>query len=163
MLSYVVEKCIIVGAKEFLEAGKQRFFGNTQRQATSDEVGDLRKENNQLHHLIADSVLKNTVLKKCAGFGLDLGRKLSLSASEKIEVIRMVDDSELSIRRIFAELGISRSSFYRWYQRYQLGGPDALESVSRSPRRFWKKLPESVKEQRRNDSLNFRIKLSHMF
>ena len=72
---------------------------------------------------------------------------MSLSASEKIEVIRMVEESELSIRRTLAELGISRSSFYRWYQRYQEGGPDALESHSRSPRRFWNKLPESVKEQ----------------
>jgi len=72
---------------------------------------------------------------------------MSLSASEKVEVIRMVEDSELSIRRTLVELGISRSSFYRWYQRYQEGGPDALQSVSRSPRRFWNKLPESVKEQ----------------
>jgi transposase-like protein len=72
---------------------------------------------------------------------------MSLSASEKAEVIRMVEDSALSIRRTLAELGISRSSFYRWYQRYQEGGPDALQSVSRSPRRFWNKLPESVKEQ----------------
>ena len=72
---------------------------------------------------------------------------MSLSASEKVEVIRMVEDSELSIRRTLAELGISRSSFYRWYQRYQEGGPDALQNVSRSPRRFWNKLPESVKEQ----------------
>jgi transposase-like protein len=72
---------------------------------------------------------------------------MSLSASEKIEVIRIVEESELSIRRTLYELGISRSSFYRWYQQYQLGGPDALESRSRSPRRFWNKLPESVKEQ----------------
>jgi len=62
-------------------------------------------------------------------------------------VIRMVEDSALSIRKTLEELGISRSSFYRWYQRYQAGGPDALRSHSRSPRRFWNKLPESVKEQ----------------
>jgi putative transposase len=72
---------------------------------------------------------------------------MSLSASEKIEVIRIVEESELSIRRTLLELGISRSSFYRWYQQYQSGGPDALENCSRSPRRFWNKLPESVKEQ----------------
>ena len=28
--------------KEFLEAGKQRLSGNTRREATSDEVGELR-------------------------------------------------------------------------------------------------------------------------
>jgi len=72
---------------------------------------------------------------------------MSLSASEKVEVIRMVEESDLSIPRTLGELGISGSSFYRWYQRYQEGGPDALQSHSRSPRRFWNKLPESVKEQ----------------
>jgi putative transposase len=72
---------------------------------------------------------------------------MSLSASEKIEVIRIVEESELSIRQTLSELGISRSSFYRWYQDYQAGGPDALENRSRSPRRFWNRLPESVKEQ----------------
>lgn len=38
--------------------------GNTQREATSDEVVELRKENNQLKQVLADTVLKNTVLKK---------------------------------------------------------------------------------------------------
>ena len=35
-------------SKEFLEAGKQRLSGNTQREATSGEVVELRQENNQL-------------------------------------------------------------------------------------------------------------------
>ena len=51
-------------SKEFLEAGKQRLAGNTKREATSDEVTDLRKENSQLKHVLADTVLKNVVLKK---------------------------------------------------------------------------------------------------
>jgi putative transposase len=72
---------------------------------------------------------------------------MSLATSEKVEVIRSVADSELSIRQILSELDISRSSFYRWYQDHLPGGPDALENRSRSPYRFWNKLPESVKEQ----------------
>ena len=51
-------------SKEFLEAGKQRLSGNTQREATSDEVVELRKENNQLKQVLADTVLKIVVLKK---------------------------------------------------------------------------------------------------
>ena len=51
-------------SKEFLEAGKQRLSGNTKREATSDEVTDLRKENSQLKYALADTVLKNVVLKK---------------------------------------------------------------------------------------------------
>jgi transposase len=42
-----------------LEAGKQRLSSNTKREATSDEVTELRKENIQLKHALADSVLKN--------------------------------------------------------------------------------------------------------
>jgi len=72
---------------------------------------------------------------------------MSLSASEKAEVIRLVEASELSVRQTLEEFGIARSSFYRWYQQYQMDGPDALVSHCKSPKRFWNKLPESVKEQ----------------
>lgn len=51
-------------SKEFLEAGKQRLVGNTKRQATSDEVVGLRRENEQLKQLVAELALKNRVLKK---------------------------------------------------------------------------------------------------
>ena len=51
-------------SKEFLEAGKQRLVGNTKRQATSDEVVGLRRENEQLKQLVAELALKNRVRKK---------------------------------------------------------------------------------------------------
>ena len=51
-------------SKEFLEAGKQRHAGSTNRQATSDEVKDLRREMDQLKLLVAELSLKNRVLKK---------------------------------------------------------------------------------------------------
>ena len=51
-------------SKEFLEAGKRRLMGNTKREASSSEVTDLRKENNQLKRLVADLSLKNQTLKK---------------------------------------------------------------------------------------------------
>jgi transposase-like protein len=72
---------------------------------------------------------------------------MSLSADEKLEAIRLVEESELSIRRTLRELGISRSSFYRWYRQYMEGGLDALAPASRYPRRFWNQIPETVKEQ----------------
>ena len=49
-------------SKEFLEAGKQRLVGNTKRQATSDDVAELRRENEQLKQLVAELALKNRVL-----------------------------------------------------------------------------------------------------
>jgi len=51
-------------SKEFLEAGKQRLLGNTKRQADTSEVTQLRQENSQLKHLVADLSLRNVVLKK---------------------------------------------------------------------------------------------------
>ena len=51
-------------SKEFLEAGKHRLVGNTKRQATSDDVAGLRRENEQLKQLVAELALKNRVLKK---------------------------------------------------------------------------------------------------
>lgn len=51
-------------SKEFLEAGKARLAGDTKRQATSEDVSDLRAENEQLKQLVAELMLKNRVLKK---------------------------------------------------------------------------------------------------
>jgi transposase len=57
-------------SKEFLEAGKQRLVGNTKRQASTDDVVGLRRENEQLKQLVAELALKNRVLKKSV-FGLE--------------------------------------------------------------------------------------------
>lgn len=51
-------------SKEFLEAGKKRLSGDTVREATSSEVGDLKSENDQLKQLVAELSLKNRLLKK---------------------------------------------------------------------------------------------------
>ena len=51
-------------SKEFLEAGKKQLQGNTRREATSDEVSSLRKENARLKELVAETLLENRVLKK---------------------------------------------------------------------------------------------------
>ena len=48
------------------------------------------------------------------------------SASDKTEIIRLVEQSPWPARRTLEKLGIPRSSFYRWYDRYQRGGPEAL-------------------------------------
>ena len=51
-------------SKDFLEAGKKRLLGDTQREATSTEVTDLKQENDHLKQLVAELSLKNRVLKK---------------------------------------------------------------------------------------------------
>ena len=51
-------------SKEFLEAGKRRLQGDTKREATSNEVTNLRKENSQLKHMVAELSIYNRMLKK---------------------------------------------------------------------------------------------------
>jgi len=53
-------------SKEFLEAGKKRLSGDTAREATSDEVKDLRAEARQLKEALAEATLENRLLKKSA-------------------------------------------------------------------------------------------------
>jgi transposase len=51
-------------SKDFLEAGKQRLVGDTHREADSQEVNEMRAENEQLKAVVAELTLKNRVLKK---------------------------------------------------------------------------------------------------
>jgi transposase len=51
-------------SKEFLEAGKQRLVGDTRREADSQEVNEMRVENEQLKAVVAELTLDNRRLKK---------------------------------------------------------------------------------------------------
>ena len=51
-------------SKEFLEAGRKRLSGDTERQATSGEVKNLRREMRELKEALADTLLENRLLKK---------------------------------------------------------------------------------------------------
>ena len=54
-------------------------------------------------------------------------------APEKLEIIRLVEQSHLPVRATLDKLGITRSTFYRWYDAYQRGGPEALATAPRGP------------------------------
>ena len=51
-------------SKDFLEAGKKRLSGDTVREASTDEVVDLKKENTDLKQAVAELYLRNDWLKK---------------------------------------------------------------------------------------------------
>ncbi len=67
-------------------------------------------------------------------------------AAEKLEIIRLVEQSSLSVRRTLAQLGIPRSTFYLWYERYLARSAGALEDGQPTPRRVWNKIPAAVAE-----------------
>jgi transposase InsO family protein len=68
-------------------------------------------------------------------------------ASEKLEIIRLVEQSHLPVRRTLEKLGIPRPTFYRWYDLYQTGGLEALEDRSPRPSRVWNRIPDEVREK----------------
>lgn len=68
-------------------------------------------------------------------------------ASEKLEIIRLVEGSHLSTKRTLDKLGIPKTTFYRWYDRYLSGGPEALEDRSPKPSRVWNRIPEPMRDK----------------
>lgn len=68
-------------------------------------------------------------------------------ASEKLEIIELVDNSHLPVRRTLDKLGIPKTTFYRWYDRYQALGPEGLEDRSGGPGRVWNRIPDEIRNQ----------------
>jgi len=68
------------------------------------------------------------------------------SAGEKMEIIRIVQDSELGVKRTLEELGISRSTFYDWYKRYLEEGYEGLKPRESKRRTFWNKIPDQERK-----------------
>mgnify|MGYP003343171664 FL=1 len=60
----IAESLYYSWSKEFLEAGKRRLAGDTERQANSGEVKGLRHEMGDLKELVAELTLENRLLKK---------------------------------------------------------------------------------------------------
>jgi putative transposase len=68
-------------------------------------------------------------------------------ASEKLEIIRLVEQSHLPAKRTLDRLGIARTTFYRWYDRYLEGGLAALEDKPPKPGRVWNRIPDDIRER----------------
>jgi putative transposase len=66
-------------------------------------------------------------------------------AAEKLEIIQLVEQSHLPVRRSLEQIGIPRSTFYRWCDLHQTGGPEALDDCSPRPDRVWNRIPDDVR------------------
>jgi len=69
------------------------------------------------------------------------------SQAEKMEIIRLVETSELPVKQTLAELEVPRSTFYDWYRRYVEAGYDGLADRQPQRQQFWNHIPDSVREQ----------------
>ncbi len=72
---------------------------------------------------------------------------MSYPASEKLEIICTVEQSALGVRRTLQRVGIPRSTFYNWYDRYVSEGFDGLEDKKPDPGPVWNKVPEEITQQ----------------
>jgi putative transposase len=68
-------------------------------------------------------------------------------ASEKAEIIRLVEQSHLPVKQTLAKLGIPKATFYRWYDLYRLGGIDALEDHRPLPGHVWNRVPDKIRQE----------------
>ncbi len=68
-------------------------------------------------------------------------------ASEKLEIIQLVEQSHLPVLRTLEKLGIPRQTFYRWYDRYLTGGFEALEDRRPLSEKVWNRIPDEVREK----------------
>src|SRR4051794_5298644 len=137
----IAEGLYYAWSKEFLEAGKRRLAGDTARAATSGEVKDLRREGQELKAVVAEQNC-GCLKKHDRGWGR---RGMRFPASEKLEIIRLVEQSHLPVRRTLEKLGVTRASFYRWCDLYQSGGPEALEDRPPRPQHVWNRIPDRVR------------------
>jgi putative transposase len=69
------------------------------------------------------------------------------SQAEKMELLRLVEASDLTVKQTLRELGVPRSTFYDWYKRYQIEGYAGLATRSSQPKQFWNQIPDEVRQR----------------
>ena len=72
---------------------------------------------------------------------------MRFSQQEKYEIIQLVEQSELGVNRTLKEIGIHKSTFYNWYNKYLGRGFDGLAPKQRRRNSYWNKIPEQVKNE----------------
>ena len=68
-------------------------------------------------------------------------------ASEKLEIIRLVEQSHLPVKRTLDKLGIPRATFYRWYDRYRRAGQRRSTIARSRPDRVWNRIPDEIRSR----------------
>ena len=123
--------------KEFMEAGKERLARDTLRDATQQEAHQLKRENVELKQLVAELSLEGYRLKTLHPDAPERHRYQRMSAAEKTEVLARVAPSGLPKRKVLGELGVPRSTYYRWVRRREQRG---LEDDAGGDKPPWNRL-----------------------
>lgn len=70
---------------------------------------------------------------------------MRFTVSEKQELIKMVVESDIGVNRTLREIGLNKSTFYKWYKAYSDFGVEGLEPSKRGSRRQWNSIPQQQK------------------
>ena len=64
-----------------------------------------------------------------------------------MEIIHLVEHSDLPVKQTLEKLQVPRSTFYNWYGRYQELGPNGLRPKASRCSQFWNRIPDPVRKQ----------------
>ena len=67
--------------------------------------------------------------------------------AEKLEIIRLVEGSDLPAKQTLVQLGVKKSTFYEWYRRYRSEGAAGLAPRPSQRRRFWNRIPDAERKR----------------
>ena len=68
-------------------------------------------------------------------------------ASEKLEIIKIVEKSHLSAKQKLNKIGIPRATFYRWYDRYLSEGIDGLADKKSVQEQVWNRIADNIRDK----------------
>lgn len=71
---------------------------------------------------------------------------MRFSASEKYELIQLVQNSDLSVRQTLDRLSIHKSTFYNWLERYENSGLEGLSDKASKPSNVWNKIEKKHRQ-----------------
>ena len=109
--------------KEFMEAGRERLTRDMVRDATQQEVQALRREKRRAEAVGGGAVPGGVPSQKNGHPDTPgRGRYQRMSAVEKTEVLARVASSSVPKRKALGELGVPRSTYYRWLRRREQRG-----------------------------------------
>lgn len=74
-------------------------------------------------------------------------RLIRYTPDEKLEIIRLVEHSDLTVKQTLKELQVPRSTFYEWYRQYQELGYEGLKHKRSQVNQFWNRIPDVVRQQ----------------
>ena len=123
--------------KEFMEAGKERLTRDTVRDATQQEVQGSKRERRA--EAVGGGVVPGGVPSEKTAIPMphDATGTRRMSAVEKAEALAKVASSGLPKRKVLGELGVPRSTYYRWLRRKDQQGLEGDAGGGKPP---WNRL-----------------------